>query len=354
MRVYHWLITLSALCSTLLLSLAGERLLGLELPTANDYIFGSEPQKFYMYTSRSFEGKSSKPWTAGQYGYVRNLKRTSEGIIGTRFHEGIDIRPLKRDSAGRPLDLVRAVAKGRIVHVSDVSRNSNYGKYVVIEHDLGRNIGSFYSLYAHLDRAECRVGQPVSAGTVIAKMGYTGVGINRERAHLHLEFSLMTHSDFNNWHAHYFGSNSMHGMYNGLNLNGLNIAELFIKHHRDHSLKLSDFLKQMPVYFKVTVPRNGGEGLDIAKRHPWIRKGDHGKSTPSWEISYASSGFPLAVTPSLRKVSAPTVSYVKPSETNHRYRTKGLLTGSNRSASLSKVGLRTVALLTGDFPKQPK
>ncbi len=354
MKISHWLSALAILVSSLLPAQAEEQLMGLRLPTYNRYIFGSEPQKFYMYTTRNFEGEASKPWTAGQYGYVRNLKRTSEGVIGTRFHEGIDIRPLKRDSAGRPLDLVRAIAKGKIVYVNSVAGNSNYGKYVVIEHNFGPKLGPFYSLYAHLDKADCEVGQPVDAGTIIAKMGYTGSGINRERAHLHLEFNVMTHSDFTNWHAHYFGSSSSHGMYNGLNLNGLNIAELFIRHNKDNSLKLSDFIKKIPIYFKVTIPRKGGEALDIAKRHPWIRKGDHSKATPSWEISYASSGFPLAVTPSLRKVSSPTISYVKPTRTDHSYHTKGLLTGSNRSASLSKIGLRTVSLLTGEFPKQPK
>jgi murein DD-endopeptidase MepM/ murein hydrolase activator NlpD len=259
---------------------------------------------------------------------------------------------VKRDSAGRPLDLVRAIAKGKVVYVSNIAGNSNYGKYVVVQHNWGPKLGAMYSLYAHLAEADCKVGQPVDAGTVIAKMGYTGAGINRERAHLHLELDVMTQSDYADWHAHYFGSKNVHGIYNGLNMNGLNIAELFIKHHKDKSLKMSDFLSKIPVYFKITVPRKGGEALDIAKRYPWMRKGDHSVGTPSWEISYAASGFPLGVTPSLREVSVPVVSYVKPTKSNHRYHTKGLLTGSNKSASLTKIGLRTVALLTGEFPRK--
>ena len=69
----------------LIVPLKAEQPLGLKLPTANDKIFSANPEQFYMYTTRNFEGVSSKPWTAGQYGYVRNLKRTDEGVIATRF-----------------------------------------------------------------------------------------------------------------------------------------------------------------------------------------------------------------------------------------------------------------------------
>jgi len=109
-------------------AVSAEAPLGLNLPTYNKYIFSKEPQKFYMYTDRYFEGKKSKPWTAGQYGYVRNLSRTAEGVIGTKFHEGIDIRPMKRDKAGRPLDFIRSIARGKVVYVNRASKMSNYGK----------------------------------------------------------------------------------------------------------------------------------------------------------------------------------------------------------------------------------
>jgi len=330
---------------------AKEAPLGLKLPTYNKYIFSNEPQKFYMYTDRYFEGKTSKPWTAGQYGYVRNMRRTEEGVIGTRFHEGVDIRPMKRDDVGRPLDYVRSIARGKVVYVNNLSKMSNYGKYVVVEHDLGSLLGSFYSLYAHLAVADCKVGAPVDAGTVIAKMGYTGVGINRERAHLHLEFNVMAQKDFSDWHLHYFGSPSGHSMYNGLNMNGLNIAELFIKHHSNPRLKLADFLKKIPVYFKVTIPRESGVPIDIATRYAWMKQGDHNVTSPSWEISYASSGFPLAVKPSKRSVSKATVTYVKHTKSDHKYHTKGLLSGTGSSATLTSIGRRTVALIAGDFPR---
>lgn len=324
-----------------------EKPLGLKLPTDNDKLFGSNPQLFYMYTYRNFEGKPSKPWTAGKYGYVRTLRRTSEGVIATKFHEGIDIRPVKRDSSGRPLDLIYAIADGKVVHTSKVAGNSNYGRYLVVEHDWGS--GKFYSLYAHLDKIVCEVGQTVKAGGTLAKMGYTGAGINRERAHLHLELNVMTNSDFTHWHRQYFGSKNHHGKFNGLNMNGLNIAELFLRHRKNPRISLTNFISKVPVYFKITVPRKGA--LDIATRYAWMRKGNHSKPSPSWEISFASSGFPLAVTPSMRKVSGPTVTYVKPTKSNHTYHTKGLLYGEGSSAKLTRIGLRTIALVAGTFSR---
>ncbi len=340
---------IAGLCLVLNVSISSaEEPLKLDLPTDNRHIFGSEPQKFYMYTYRNFEGAESRPWTAGQYGYVRTLVRTTgDGVIATKFHEGIDIRPVKRDSAGRPLDLIKAIAKGKVVHTSKVSGNSNYGRYLVIEHDWGS--GPFYTIYAHLDTISCKVGQPVNAGTVVAKMGYTGAGINRERAHLHLEFNVMTNTKFSDWYAHYFNSSNNHGLYNGLNMNGLNIAELFIRENKNLAMTVTDFIAKMPVYFKVTVLRR--EAIDLAIRYPWIRKGDHTIDTPSWEISFASSGFPLAVTPSYRKVNGPVVSYVQPTKSNHLYYTKGLISGNGSSASLTKLGKRTVSLFVGDFPR---
>jgi len=345
----HQAITLFILLSSLLTTQA-EKPIGLKLPTNNDHIFGKTPEKFYMYCDRNFEGKASKPWTAGQYGYVRNLRRTDEGIIATRFHEGIDISPVKRDSAGRPLDIISAIAEGTVVHTSPIASNSNYGIYIVIEHNWGS--GPFYSLYAHLSKISCTIGQKVHAGMPIATMGYTGAGINRTRAHLHLELNVMTNTRYPAWHAiHFNNSANKHGIYNGLNMNGLNIAELYLRHKRNPNLSLTSFIGKIPTYFKVTIPRKGP--LDIAQRHIWMRLGNHRQPTPAWEISFSSSGFPLAITPSNRAVVRPTITYVKPTKSNHKYHTKGILTGTGSQASLTSIGSRVIQLISGDFPDPP-
>lgn len=326
--------------------LSAEQPLGLQLPTENSYIFSKTPEKFYMYTYRNFEGKKSHPWTAGKYGYVRTLRRTDEGVIATKFHEGIDIRPIKRDRKNRPLDIVSSIADGKVVYTNHKPGNSNYGIYVVVEHDF-EGIGKFYSTYAHLSNIACQKDDKVKAGSPLGKMGYTGAGINRERAHLHLELGVLTNSSFEQWHGSYFTSKNHHGNFNGLNMNGLNIAELFIRHRTNPQMRLSSFISHIPTYFKVTVPRRGA--IDLAKRYPWIRRGDHTAPSAAWEISFASSGFPLAVTPSNRAVLRPTITYVKPTKSNHKYHTKGLLTGTGKQATLSSIGQRVISLVSGSF-----
>ena len=329
-------------------SLWAESPLSLKLPTENNHLFSKTPEKFYMYTYRNFEGADSHPWTAGKYGYVRTLRRTPEGVIATKFHEGIDIRPMQRDRYNRPVDVVSAIADGKVVYVNKYSGNSNYGNYVVVAHDWGS--GPFYSLYAHLHSTSCSVGQKLTAGSPLGKMGYTGAGLNRERSHLHLELGVMSNTNFEKWHSSYFSSKNHHGLYNGLNMNGLNVAELFIRHQTNPNLALTSFISNIPTYFKVTVPRR--RDLDIAKHYSWMCNGNHEIMTPAWEISFASSGFPLAVTPSNRAVIKPTVTYVKPTQSNHKYHTKGILTGTGKQATLTSIGQRVVSLMTSSFLDQ--
>ncbi|MEI7865398.1 MAG: hypothetical protein WCI38_08505, partial [Chthoniobacterales bacterium] len=58
------------------------------LPTANDAIFEGRPQDFYMYVDRDFEGRKSKPWQGGGYGFTREPQRIAGKIVPVKFHEG--------------------------------------------------------------------------------------------------------------------------------------------------------------------------------------------------------------------------------------------------------------------------
>lgn len=317
--------------------------LDLQLPTENHHLFSGEPEKFYMYVDRHFEGKHTQPWEAGSYGFVRTSVRFGEEIIQTKFHEGIDIAPIKRDKAGNPLDLVSSIAAGKVVYVSDVSGRSNYGKYVVIEH-LWEN-SAVLSLYAHLAEITCKAGDELPKGGIVGRMGYTGEGITRVRSHLHLEIALMLSGRYQDWNPKTL---NYHGPYNGMNLAGLDVAAFFLAHKEKPDLTLSQFLNNYPAYYKVTIPNNGP--VELATRYPWLLKTPQQSNASSWEIAFSETGMPLSVRASERSVTKPTITMVKPSTIPHRHRTRGLLSGEGAQASLASDGTNLLNLLSGNFP----
>src|ERR1700722_12458504 len=103
------------------------------LPTDNHALLSGDNAAFYQYVKRDFEGESSAPWEGGQYGFVRNPRKFGATVLYTRFHEGIDIQPLHRAANGEPLDVILAIAAGKVVYANNVPSLSNYGRYVVIE-----------------------------------------------------------------------------------------------------------------------------------------------------------------------------------------------------------------------------
>ncbi len=318
----------------------------LRLPTENHHLFSGRPEKFYMYVDRTFEGETSKPWEGGSFGFVRTPIRLGQDVVMTKFHEGIDIAPAARDKAGNPLDLVNAVCEGTVVHASNVAGRSNYGKYVVVEHRCEGD--AFYSVYAHLAEVKVKPGDPVKAGSLLGQMGYTGAGINRTRAHLHLEMCLLMSRNFEGWHKAYSGGTNFHGNFNGMNLAGMDVATLFLEHRKNPQLRLQDFVLATPAYFKVTVPRQGN--WDFAERHKWMVKGDMAAPSPSWEISFSATGLAVGIAPGTREVTEPVVTAVRNSRISHRLLTRGLIEGKGSQATLSRSGKRLVALLTDNFP----
>ena len=71
----------------------------------------------------------------------------------------------------------------------------------------------------------CKEGDRVGTGNVIGKLGYSGVGLNKTRAHVHLELCLKLQDDFENWYSSLkLGTPNRHGAYNGLNLAGFDPA----------------------------------------------------------------------------------------------------------------------------------
>jgi murein DD-endopeptidase MepM/ murein hydrolase activator NlpD len=321
---------------------AENQVLDIVLPTDNDALFSGNGPEFYQYVERNYKGAKSTPWEGGQYGFVRDPTDTAGGVLYTRFHEGIDIRPLHRDANGEPLDEVRAIADGKVVHVNPVSGYSNYGKYIVIEHRWDGS--NYYSLYGHLSLIAVQPGQTVRRGQRIAVMGYTGTGINRERAHLHLELDLMFSRQFEAWYNTFFRNDpNRHDIYNGMNLAGIDIARLYVALRKNPALTIPEFLKDEETFYKVTLPT--ARHFDLATLYPWMIAGGKRNNAASWEISFARSGVPLKIEPSDRHVAQPELSYVKKSSADCSYLTRDIVSGRGATAHLTNYGAQLMRLL---------
>ncbi len=329
-------------CSLLLSALATMHLaampIDLILPTGNTAIFDGSDSIFYQQTASN----RPEPWNGGRFGFVRNPRRTSQGTIYTRYHEGIDIRPLYRDAAGRPLDSVVAVAQGRVVHVNDRAGQSNYGKYVVVEHVWDGS--PYYSLYAHLGAVWVDSGQDLRQGDLLGRLGYTGAGINRSRAHLHFEIALMLNEKYHEWFASFHDERSnMHGAYNGRNLAGVDVARLYRALRDNPRLTMKEFLAGEQPYFEVLVPLDERPGL--LRRYPWMLARGVQVSDRSWSIAFTDYGLPLQVQPTRRETSAPRAFVLEPSPLPYRWRTKSLVAGHGEEYSLSATGRQYIDML---------
>jgi murein DD-endopeptidase MepM/ murein hydrolase activator NlpD len=316
--------------------------LNLVLPTDNDALFRGGGPDFYQYIERDYKGVKSTPWEGGQYGFVRDPIQTAAGIVYTRFHEGIDIRPLQRDARGEPLDEVRAIAAGKVVHTNLVAGYSNYGKYIVIEHRW--NGSNYYSLYGHLSSIAVEPGKSVAQNQRIAVMGHTGTGINQVRAHVHLELNLMLSHQFQAWHDAFIPGDPNHnGIYNGLNLAGLDIARLYLALRKDPSLTIPDFLRDEEPFYTVALPRSGH--FELPRMYPWMLTKPADSSTKAWLVSFSGSGVPLKIEPSPKSVAEAELIWTKKSAVDSTYLTRGDITGRGSKAHLSDSGKRLMRLL---------
>jgi murein DD-endopeptidase MepM/ murein hydrolase activator NlpD len=316
--------------------------LNLTLPTENDAIYRGDGPEFYQYIERDFKGVKSTPWEGGQYGFVRDPVETSAGMVYTRLHEGIDIRPLQRDERGEPLDPVRAIAAGVVVHTSQVAGYSNYGRYVVVEHRWGGC--NYYSLYGHLSSIQVQVGQRVQPRDQLGVMGHTGDGLNQARAHLHFELNLMLSRQFEPWHDSLFKTDpNRHGLYNGLNLTGIDVARLYLALRKRPSLTIPEFLAEEESLYRIVLPNT--RHFDLLKFYPWMLTPGSAEKPASWEISFNRAGVPLKIEPTGKQVTGPELSFMKQTGAEASYLTRGHIVGRGQSAHLTDKGKRFLRLL---------
>ena len=215
-----------------------------QLPTANHALFEKGGEETF------FVGTTGKAWVTGTFGCVRSG--------GWQMHEGLDVRCLQRDRHDEPTDPVLATAHGTVAYSSTRPSLSNYGNYLILQHQVeGLEI---YSLYAHLHeiRPGLKVGQAVKAGEPIAVMGRTAntrETITKDRAHVHFELNLFVNDRFASWYKKTFpGQRNDHGDWNGQNLLGIDPQPILVgQHEQGARFSVLRFLQNQTELCRVVV-----------------------------------------------------------------------------------------------------
>lgn len=311
-----------------------------QLPTPNRALFepGKEEQ-FYAPTP-------GRTWESGSFGCVRSE--------GWQFHEGIDILATERDRRNEPLDRIVATATGTVVYINDKAGLSNYGKYIVIRHEI-EGIPVF-STYAHLSqiREGLQSGDTVSAGDEIGVMGRTTntrTPISKERAHLHFELNLMINERFPQWFRKTYKSDqNEHEQWNGMNLVGMDPASVLqLQQSQQTAFSLLNFLRSQKEQFRVIV--RDTEFPWLKRYAPLVRRNPLAESegAVAYEVAFNSHGLPFLLVPRAASELAGNSQYqvVFVDEEDYKInRCKRMIVKRGESWELTARGIRFLELLT--------
>jgi len=263
---------------------AGTRI-ELAWPTPNTAYLAGKPLEDFVQPTVSGEV------TSGLFGCVRSG--------GTQFHEGLDLKPISHDRKGEAADDVFATMAGVVRHVSLRSGESSYGRYVVIEHPELKP--AVYTLYAHLAdvKAGLKAGDTVARGEVIARMGRSagGYAIPKDRAHLHYEIGLMMTRQFQSWYDwKKFGSPNQHGLYNGMNLMGVDALDFLNQFRARRVDNFQEYFARMNAVATVRVATR--RTPDFVQRYPDLVTAEIPLAgAAGWEIKVNATGVPFSWTP---------------------------------------------------------
>ena len=227
-----------------------------------------------------------KDFSSGAFGCVRNH--------GSKFHEGLDLFPLRVNSRGVAQDSIFAALKGRIVHISTLASDSAYGKYIVLEHEEFEPV--LYSLYAHLDSINegLKIGGPVEVAQEIGKMGNTAsFHIPLNRSHLHFEVGIRLSEKFDIWYNRQkFKTKNKHHNFNGYNLVGLDPIKFYREYQKSPFASPAEYLTTLPLITKIQVSHSRAPFL--AQRNPSMTSTlVSNQPVKSWICSFGPFGFPL-------------------------------------------------------------
>ena len=227
-----------------------------------------------------------KEFSSGAFGCVRNH--------GKKFHEGVDLFPIRSNSLGEAEDSIFAALPGTVAYLCQSSNQSAYGKYIVLEHRKFSPV--MYTLYAHLNEIskDLRVNDSVDIAQAIGKMGNSAsFRIPLERSHLHFEIGLRLSDNFDKWYQRQlFKTKNMHHNFNGYNLVGIDPLLFYSVYQKTPFTSPSNYLKTLPVVTKVQVRHSTTPYL--ARSNPsMILNPDSREPVNSWICSFGPFGFPL-------------------------------------------------------------
>ena len=232
-----------------------------------------------------------KEFSSGAFGCVRNN--------GFKFHEGLDLFPVRSSKQGHAEDSVFAVMDGTVSHVSYSASASAYGRYIVLEHKGFNPV--LYSLYAHLAKISdgLKVGSKVKIAQILGKMGNSAsFHIPLSRSHLHFEVGLRLSDQFSKWYARQsFKTKNKHGNFNGYNLVGFDPIHFYSSFQKKEFSSPKEYLNSLPVVTKIRVSTPNLPFF--ARQNPSLTTGNiKGLSIKSWICSFGPFGVPLRLEPS--------------------------------------------------------
>ncbi len=253
-------------------------------PTPNTSFQDGRGIESYLQSTQSGDPQS------GGFGCVRNK--------GFRFHEGVDLKALRRDAKGEAVDPVFAAMDGEVAYVNRISGKSSYGRYIVLVHS--GLTPAMYSLYAHLRtiKLHLKAGVVVAAGETLGVMGRSAIyAIPKARAHLHFEIGLRLTDSFQRWYdGKKFENPNEHGNWNGMNLVGFDPMAFFTFHREGADDDFSAYIQNQPVAFTLRV--NTRKTPDFIRRYSSLREGDiPAQQLVGWDIKFTGFGLPVSWKP---------------------------------------------------------
>jgi len=273
---------------SLILSVAGS-LQGLSAKYGQDLVWPT-PNTAYLERQSSetyLQATTSGRIESGEWGCSRN--------DGSKFHEGVDLKSIRKSQDGTATDPVAAIADGVVAHINRSVADSNYGLYIVISHqDLGLE---WCSLYAHLSSIspEIRTGSRVKAGQTIGVIGNTSssIQIPKANAHLHFEIALRLNSRFEIWYQQQgFDTPNEHGSWNGMNLQGINPFDFYDYFIENPEKPFYSFFLKEPVSYELLIFFE--HRPDFLLRNPIFLRGKPAPNRGTWyNIGFTWYGLPI-------------------------------------------------------------